>query len=104
MATNGYSNQASKTNYAAYIAKGQTKSRIGHLNLETQEITELAYKSGAPVSTLYEVIEGGDDAFAVTNVVYPVSDVKLLPPISGRDVLAVGKNYVEHAKEFNESG
>ncbi|KUL92317.1 hypothetical protein ZTR_02363 [Talaromyces verruculosus] len=26
------------------------------------------------------------------------------PPISGRDILAVGKNYVEHAKEFNSSG
>lgn len=30
--------------------------------------------------------------------------VNILPPISGRDILAVGKNYSEHAKEFNASG
>lgn len=34
----------------------------------------------------------------------PLSSVKLLPPISGRDILAVGKNYSEHAREFNTSG
>lgn len=28
----------------------------------------------------------------------------MLPPVSGRDILAVGKNYSEHAKEFNASG
>lgn len=32
------------------------------------------------------------------------NSVNILPPISGRDVLAVGKNYSEHAKEFNASG
>lgn len=30
--------------------------------------------------------------------------MNILPPIYGRDVLAVGKNYSEHAKEFNASG
>jgi hypothetical protein len=59
--------------------------------------------SGAPISTLYEVIEleaepipGGE----------PVSQdsIQMRPPISGRDVLAVGKNYSEHATEFNQSG
>jgi len=34
----------------------------------------------------------------------PLSSVTVLPPISGRDVLAVGKNYVEHVKELNSSG
>lgn len=33
-----------------------------------------------------------------------VSSVTILPPIGGRDILAVGKNYSEHAKEFNASG
>ena len=32
------------------------------------------------------------------------SGVRLLPPFSARDVLAVGKNYSAHAKEFNKSG
>jgi 2-keto-4-pentenoate hydratase/2-oxohepta-3-ene-1,7-dioic acid hydratase in catechol pathway len=30
--------------------------------------------------------------------------VKLRPPFAGRDILAVGKNYAEHAIEFNKSG
>lgn len=30
--------------------------------------------------------------------------MNILPPISGRDILAVGKNYSEHAKEFHASG
>ena len=30
--------------------------------------------------------------------------MNILPPVSGRDILAVGKNYSEHAKEFNASG
>lgn len=33
-----------------------------------------------------------------------VYSLNILPPISGRDILAVGKNYSEHAKEFNASG
>lgn len=32
------------------------------------------------------------------------SSVEILPPLSGRDVLAVGKNYMDHAHEFNSSG
>lgn len=30
--------------------------------------------------------------------------VDILPPITGKDVLAVGKNYMDHAHEFNSSG
>lgn len=30
--------------------------------------------------------------------------VNILPPISGRDIMAIGKNYSAHAKEFNASG
>jgi len=37
-------------------------------------------------------------------VLTELNSVNILPPISGRDVLAVGKNYSEHAKEFNASG
>lgn len=34
----------------------------------------------------------------------PVKHVKMISLISGHDILAVGKNYMEHAKEFNSSG
>lgn len=30
--------------------------------------------------------------------------METLPPITGRDILAVGKNYLDHANEFNSSG
>ena len=100
--TNGTT--ASKINYVAFELPGGVGPRIGHLDLGRKEITVLSYKSGTPLSSLYEVIEVGQDGIAEAGDVLPLSSVKLLAPISGRDVLAVGKNYAEHAKEFNASG
>lgn len=94
----------SYTNYAAFSKQGSSKSCIGHLDLETETITELSFASGTPLQNLYEVIEAGEQNIVSTDEKLKLSDVKLLPPISGRDVLAVGKNYAEHAKEFNASG
>jgi hypothetical protein len=81
------------TNYAAYIAKDSRLPSIGHLDLESEQITPLAYVSGTPVRTLYEVIEAGSTAFVQAGPPFPRSEAKLLPPIYGRDILAVGKNY-----------
>jgi 2-keto-4-pentenoate hydratase/2-oxohepta-3-ene-1,7-dioic acid hydratase in catechol pathway len=92
------------TNYIAYVDKVQGRSRIGHLDLDTNEIQPLSFISGTPISDLYQVIEAGVENIAPAGNVIPASSVKVLPPISGRDVLAVGKNYAEHAKEFNTSG
>ncbi|KAK2048776.1 hypothetical protein LZ31DRAFT_563084 [Colletotrichum somersetense] len=74
------------TNFAAYLQRGGRVPRIGHFDLEKQTIQPLSFDSGTPVENLYQVTK------------------QLLPPLSGRDVLAVGKNYMEHAKEFNSSG
>jgi 2-keto-4-pentenoate hydratase/2-oxohepta-3-ene-1,7-dioic acid hydratase in catechol pathway len=104
MATNGHT-EKSYTNYVAYrdpIALGQT--RIGHLDLDQSTIQPLSYVSGTPISNLYEVIEIGEPQITPTGETFPLSSVQLLPPISGRDILAVGKNYFEHAIEFNTSG
>ncbi|CAZ84741.1 unnamed protein product [Tuber melanosporum] len=96
------------TNFATYIPLNSTQTRVGHLDLESQKITPLSHPSGTPLTNLYEVISAGKNAqFAPTSRFEPplkLSSVTLLPPISGRDVLAVGKNYAEHAKEFNSSG
>jgi hypothetical protein len=81
------------TNYAAYIPEGSTQPRIGHLDLESNAITPLSYVSGTPVRSLYEVIEAGESAFVQDGEPLPRSKAKLLPPIYGRDILAVGKNY-----------
>lgn len=92
------------TNYVAYL-KPNSGPRIGHLEFETSTITPLSFNSGTPLTDLYQVItvgEQGITAFGAQS--FPLSSVKHLPPISGRDILAVGKNYVEHAREFNSSG
>ncbi|KAJ0165421.1 Uncharacterized protein CTA2_11317 [Colletotrichum tanaceti] len=89
-------------NFVAYLQRGV--SRIGHLDLARQIIQPLSFDPGTPVENLYQVIEASAAHYVAAGSVVSVSEVKLLPPISGRDVLAVGKNYMEHAKEFNSSG
>ncbi|KAI9039878.1 bifunctional fumarylacetoacetate hydrolase/alpha/beta hydrolase family protein [Aspergillus affinis] len=92
------------TNYVAYL-EPERGPRIGHLEFETSTITPLSFKSGTPLTDLYQVITAGGDGITPSGTQsLPLSSVKHLPPISGRDVLAVGKNYVEHAREFNSSG
>ncbi|KAH8434332.1 bifunctional fumarylacetoacetate hydrolase/alpha/beta hydrolase family protein [Aspergillus melleus] len=92
------------TNYVAYL-EPKNGPRIGHLDFETSTITPLSFKSGTPLTDLYQVITVGEDGIIASGAQsLPLSSVKHLPPISGRDVLAVGKNYVEHAREFNSSG
>ncbi|KAL2816965.1 hypothetical protein BJX63DRAFT_441316 [Aspergillus granulosus] len=92
-------------NYCAYIDPGSGEDRIGHLDLQTKTIQPLAFTSGTRIGDLYQVIEAGEEKIVPAREdSIPQSQVKLLPVISGRDILAVGKNYVEHAKEFNWSG
>ncbi|KAL8684536.1 MAG: hypothetical protein Q9218_008247, partial [Villophora microphyllina] len=81
----------------------RARARIGYLKIEEPKVTPLAMSSGAPLSNLYHVIEldnqvirGGDPIALQT--------VKLLPPISRRDNLGVGRTYTAHAQEFNKSG
>lgn len=107
MAPNGHVNstQAGYTNYVAYRdSKALGQSRIGHLDLEKSSITPLSFSSGAPLSDLYQVIEIGEANIKPTGEPFALSSVEVLAPISSRDILAVGKNYFEHAIEFNTSG
>lgn len=83
----------SLTNYVAYLPQNSKQPRIGHLDLDSETITPLSYTSGTLVRSLYEVIEAGDSAFVRAGDPFPRTKVKLLPPIYGRDILAVGKNY-----------
>ncbi|KAH7113972.1 hypothetical protein B0J13DRAFT_488391 [Dactylonectria estremocensis] len=92
------------TQYAAFLPSETGLARIGHYDLVAKTIQPLSFTSGTPVSDLHQVIESGSSKIIVDGPAIPIADVKLLPPISGRDVLAVGKNYMEHAKEFNSSG
>ncbi|KAJ3545456.1 hypothetical protein NM208_g2493 [Fusarium decemcellulare] len=92
------------TQYAAFIHPDLGVSRIGHYDLAKGTIQPLSFTSGTPVSDLYQVIAAGVSRVIADGELLFAKDVKILPPISGRDILAVGKNYMEHAKEFNSSG
>jgi 2-keto-4-pentenoate hydratase/2-oxohepta-3-ene-1,7-dioic acid hydratase in catechol pathway len=92
------------TNYAAYLDPDTGLSRVGHLDLESGTLQPLSFLSGTPVQDLYQVIEAGPSNITAAGTTIPAPSVKKLPPVSGRDVLAVGKNYMEHAREFNSSG
>lgn len=93
---------APMTNFVAY-EDSQGRARIGHLNLDESQISPMVMASGAPVANLYQVIEL-DNHVVPAGEAIPLDSVKLLPPISGRDILCVGKNYAAHAQEFNKSG
>ncbi|RFU74813.1 hypothetical protein TARUN_7437 [Trichoderma arundinaceum] len=92
------------TNYAAFTRLDTGVSQIGHLDVESGTIQPLSLLSGYPIKDLYQIIEAGPSQIVASGSTLPLSSIKLLAPISGRDVLAVGKNYMEHAKEFNASG
>lgn len=87
---------------------GTGRTRVGHLDADTQTITPLAFASGAPVEDLYQVIEAGEETLIPSPGEPPFpflgDNVTILAPLRGRDVLAIGKNYREHAREFNASG
>jgi 2-keto-4-pentenoate hydratase/2-oxohepta-3-ene-1,7-dioic acid hydratase in catechol pathway len=105
MAVNG--NKAapaiSLTNYCAFIDQ-RGLERIGHLDGASQTIQPLAFKSGTHLSDLYQVIQVGEEGIIPSGDSVSRDSVRLLPPINHRDILCVGKNYAEHAKEFHKSG
>ncbi|KAF1956298.1 hypothetical protein CC80DRAFT_593763 [Byssothecium circinans] len=96
--------QPSYTNYISYLDPTLSTPRIGHCDLADETIQPLRFTSGTLISTLYQVIEAGTSSIVPHGPPIPFSTVKALPPLTGRDILCVGKNYAEHAKEFNKSG
>jgi 2-keto-4-pentenoate hydratase/2-oxohepta-3-ene-1,7-dioic acid hydratase in catechol pathway len=92
------------TNYVAYFDPRYGRNRIGHYNLVKEAVEPLSFESGTPIDNLYQVIEVGESNIISSGESLPIASVKILPPLTGRDVLCVGKNYAEHAKEFNSSG
>ncbi|KAJ4325221.1 hypothetical protein N0V84_003603 [Fusarium piperis] len=90
--------------YAAFSHPDTGLVRIGHYDIAKGTIQPLSFSSGTPVTSLYEVIAAGVSRIIADGRPVSAKEAKVLPPISGRDILAVGKNYMEHAKEFNSSG
>ncbi|GAB1195505.1 hypothetical protein APSETT444_004764 [Aspergillus pseudonomiae] len=81
------------------------RPRIGHLDLADSTIQPLTMASGSPLANLSQAIELGDEGVVrAAETPFPLSSVKLLPPLADRDVLCIGENYRKHIKEYQESG
>ena len=102
--SNSVEGQPSETNYVAYHNPKTHHDQIGHYNLSEKTIQPLSFKSGTPISNLYQVIEAGESNIIRSGSLINSSEIHILPPLASRDVLCVGKNYLDHAKEFNSSG
>jgi 2-keto-4-pentenoate hydratase/2-oxohepta-3-ene-1,7-dioic acid hydratase in catechol pathway len=94
----------SPTNFASFVDPETGRPRIANYDIEKGTVQFVSFASGTPVSNLYQVIEAGHENVFPVGEPIAASSAKILPPITGRDILAVGKNYSEHAKEFNSSG
>jgi 2-keto-4-pentenoate hydratase/2-oxohepta-3-ene-1,7-dioic acid hydratase in catechol pathway len=96
--------QMSLTNYIAYHDPRTERNRVGHYDSVKETVEPLSLLSGTYIDNLYQVIEVGESDIISSGDPVSIANVKILPPLAGRDVLCVGKNYAEHAKEFNSSG
>jgi len=92
----------SLTNYCSFADTRTGKERIGHYDEASGTIQPLAHRSGTWLTNMYEVIEVGEEGIIASGEPIERSSTKVLAPINGRDILCVGKNYAEHAKEFNK--
>jgi len=75
--------------------------RVGHYEQNTSLIQPLVLASGAPVENLYQVIEVGVNTLRLEEGAekLKLDSLTLLPPLAGREVLCVGRNYqVDHQK------
>ncbi|GAA5838815.1 hypothetical protein JCM11251_006748 [Rhodosporidiobolus azoricus] len=93
--------------FLAYKSSAQAGKRIGLVNATADQVTPLNYPSGRPVTDLHELIRDWDqvsDNLLPGSPVEAIGSVEVLAPLTGRDVLCVGKNYKDHAREFQRSG
>ena len=80
--------------------------------LQNGAVRDIVAADSAVPRSLLDVIRAGDDLLAHIRGVavdapsIPLTDVTLLAPIPrpARNVIAVGRNYRDHAKEFSDSG
>lgn len=83
------------------------KNSVGQLT-STGNIQPLAYPDGSPVNDLQALIESNisPDLLKFDGAELTFDSVKLLAPIPQpkRNIFCVGKNYVNHAHEFTNSG
>ncbi|KZP22785.1 putative hydrolase [Athelia psychrophila] len=89
--------------FVSYRSSPTTQSRVGLVDNAEKEVAEVI-----GYSDLFQIIEAHPDLAAdhvfKTGPPIPLSTVEILAPLTGRDVLCIGKNYIAHAAEFHKSG
>ena len=93
--------------FATVEHKGRTF--VGVVDKASETVSALMTSTGAEVHDLNEVIRSGasfDTLYAAKGQRIALSELKLLAPIPVpvRNIMCVGKNYREHAREFTASG
>ncbi len=83
------------------------RSRIGRLASDTT-VQPLSFPSGEPITSLIALIECGISSNLLVGNDNPLSlaSIQLQAPIPkpARNIFCVGKNYINHAQEFTNSG
>ncbi|KAF8586775.1 hypothetical protein K439DRAFT_1631331 [Ramaria rubella] len=97
--------------FLRYRTSPQLQPVIGLVNTQETSVSAiLNLATGKPYTELFDIIEDyplvhADHRFQlVPGSEQDLSQIEKLAPLPGRDIICIGKNYVEHAKEFNQSG
>lgn len=91
------------------------KQRIGAISEDGTEVVDFTIAAPRLPADMTSFIEGGDKALAAAakamttrkkDARIPYKRAKIIAPIPAprRNIICVGKNYYEHAKEFDASG
>lgn len=86
--------------YALYRQYGE--QLVGHYDQEFNVMTRLFTEQGESINSLYQLVT--ENPRLETGEELDADQFELLAPFPERNIIAIGKNYREHAKEFNKSG
>ncbi|BGO89865.1 hypothetical protein NBRC10512_005635 [Rhodotorula toruloides] len=93
--------------FLQYRSKRFPAGRVGLVNADGTQVTPINFPNGRPVVDLKVLIRDWDavaSSLLPSHAVEAISSVEILAPVTGRDIICVGKNYLEHAREFQQSG
>ncbi|CAN5479438.1 fumarylacetoacetate hydrolase family protein [soil metagenome] len=82
----------------------QGKTFVGAVDKEGKSVTALLERDGASVSDINALFRGGKVEARGQKIALSAVKLKAPVPLPLRNIMCVGKNYHEHAKEFSASG
>jgi 2-keto-4-pentenoate hydratase/2-oxohepta-3-ene-1,7-dioic acid hydratase in catechol pathway len=82
----------------------QGKTFVGAVDKEGKSITALLERDGSSVADINALFRGGKVEARGQKIALSAVKLKAPVPLPLRNIMCVGKNYHEHAKEFSASG